>query len=258
MLGAWNTVRRMTIDLQTSLGTTPRDGWRDEFRRGLAGCLPILLGVIPGAMVLGAQAAQKGLRLGEVPLMTGLNFAGGSEFAAIQLWTSPPHVAVIVFVTFLVNSRHLLMGAALAPYLQHLPKRKVFPALFLMCDESWALGIADARRRAALGVGPAFSLPYFVGTGACIWLAWVGFTSLGAALGPLLGDVEAYGFNLAFPAIFLVLLRGMWTGFRAARPWLVALVVAALTYLLVPGAWYVAAGALSGLAAAWLLAGDAR
>ena len=41
------------------------------------------------------------------------------------------------------------------------------------------------------------------------------------------------------------------------RPWLVALVVAALTHLLVPGAWYVAAGALSGLAAAWLLAGDA-
>jgi 4-azaleucine resistance transporter AzlC len=258
MLGAWNTVRRMTIDLQTSLGTTPRDGWRDEFRRGLASCLPILLGVIPGAMVLGAQAAQKGLRLGEVPLMTGLNFAGGSEFAAIQLWTSPPHVAVIVFVTFLVNSRHLLMGAALAPYLQHLPKRKVFPALFLMCDESWALGIADARRRAAQGNEPAFSLPYFVGTGACIWLAWVGFTSLGAALGPLLGNVEAYGFNLAFPAIFLVLLRGMWTGFRAARPWLVALVVAALTYLLVPGAWYVAAGALSGLAAAYFLAGDAR
>lgn len=253
----------MTVDLQTSPGATQRDDWRDEFRRGVAACLPILLGVVPGAMVLGALAAQKGLRLGEVPLMTGLNFAGGSEFAAIQLWTSPPHVALIAFITFLVNSRHLLMGAALAPYLQHLPKRKVFPALFLMCDESWALGLADARRRAAQGIGtthngPAFSLPYFVGTGACIWLAWVGFTSLGAAVGPLLGDVEAYGFNLAFPAVFLVLLRGMWTGFRAARPWLVALVVAALTYLLVPGAWYVAAGALSGLAAAWFLAGNIR
>ncbi|RUX98980.1 branched-chain amino acid ABC transporter permease, partial [Mesorhizobium sp. M2A.F.Ca.ET.040.01.1.1] len=45
-------------------------------------------------------------------------------------------------------------------------------------------------------------------------------------------------------------------GFAAARPWLVSLVVAALTYLVVPGAWYVAAGALSGLVAAWFLAGE--
>ena len=36
------------------------------------------------------------------------------------------------------------------------------------------------------------------------------------------------------------------------------LVVAALVYLLVPGGWYVVAGALSGLAAAWLLAEPAR
>ncbi len=260
MRAAWNTVRRMSSETATldqgKAGKT--GGWRSEFRRGVAACSPVLLGVAPCALVLGAQAAQKGMSLLEVPLMTGSNFAGGSEFAAIQLWTSPPHVALIAFITFLVNSRHLLMGAALAPYLQHLPKRKVFPALFLMCDETWALSLADARRRARLREkGPAFSLPYYVGAGLCVYVAWVAFTSLGAALGPVMGNAEAYGFNLAFPAIFLVLLRGMWTGFRAARPWLVSLVVAALTYLFVPGAWYVAAGALSGLAAAWLLASDA-
>jgi predicted branched-subunit amino acid permease len=256
MRTVWNTVRRMSSDIAT-LDDAKTSGWRSEFRRGVAACSPVLLGVAPCALVLGAQAAQKGMSVLEVPLMTGSNFAGGSEFAAIQLWTSPPHVALIAFITFLVNSRHLLMGAALAPFIQHLPKRKVFPALFLMCDETWALSLADARRRAALGVGPAFSLPYYVGTGLCVYVAWVAFTTLGAALGPVMGNVEAYGFNLAFPAIFLVLLRGMWTGFRAARPWLVSLVVAALTYLFVPGAWYVAAGALSGLAAAWLLASDA-
>jgi predicted branched-subunit amino acid permease len=45
-------------------------------------------------------------------------------------------------------------------------------------------------------------------------------------------------------------------GHEGARPWLVSLVVAAATYLLIPGAWYVASGA-AGLAAAWLLAEDA-
>lgn len=227
-----------------------------EFRRGLAAATPMLLGVVPYALVLGAQAAQRGLSVLEVPLMTGLNFAGGSEFAAIQLWTSPPHVLLIAAITLLVNSRHFLMGAALAPFIRHLPKRQVFPALFLMCDESWAVGLADAQRRATAGARPAFSLPFYLGAGLAVYLAWVAFTTCGAALGPVLGDVETYGFAMAFPAVFLVLLRGMWKGFAAARPWLVSLVAAALIYLLVPGAWYVAAGALSGLVAAWFLAGE--
>jgi len=233
-----------------------RSGRGSEFRRGAAAGLPVLLGIIPYALVLGAQAAQKGLSIVEVPLMTGLNFAGGSEFAAIQLWTSPPHVLLIVAITFLVNSRHLLMGAALAPFIRHLPKRKAFASLFLMCDESWALGLADAKRRQSKGVNPALGLTFYAGVAIPFYLAWVLFTTLGAAFGPMMGDLRPYGFDMAFPAVFLVLLAGMWKGFAAARPWLVSLVVAALTYLTIPGAWYVAAGALSGLVAAYLLAGE--
>lgn len=228
-----------------------------EFWRGIVSCTPVLLGIVPYALVLGAQAAQKGLSVIEVPLMTGLNFAGGSEFAAIQLWTSPPHIMLIVAITFLVNSRHLLMGAALTPFLRKLPKRKALPALFFMCDESWALSLADSKERTSAGAYPAFSLPYYLGAALPFYLTWVIFTTLGAVFGPVLGNVETYGFDMAFPAVFLVLLRGMWKGMARARPWLVSLVVAALTFLFVPGAWYVATGALSGLVAAYFLSGDA-
>ena len=238
------------------IGTgAPGASARSEAWRGLAASLPVMIGFVPFALVFGAQASQKGLGAVEVPLMTGLNFAGGSEFAVIGLWTSPPHVLPLAAVTLLVNSRHLLMGAALAPYLQHLPRRKAFPALFFMCDESWAMGLADARRRAAAGVHNAFSLPYYLGAGIGMYLTWVVATAAGAALGPTLGDVEAYGFGMAFPAVFLVMLRGMWKGLRAARPWIVSLVVASVTHLLLPGAWYVAAGAVSGLVSAYLWAG---
>jgi 4-azaleucine resistance transporter AzlC len=235
----------MDICVEDNLETTRQS----EFRRGIAAALPVMIGFVPFALVLGAQAVGKGFSALEVPLMTGLNFGGGSEFAVVGLWTSPPHLLLIVAVTFLVNCRHLLMGAALVPHLRHLPKRTVLPALFLMCDESWALGLADAQRRAS-----GFSLPYYLGVSAGLYLMWVTFTALGALLGPVIGDVSAYGFEMAFPAVFLVLLRGMWKGARAARPWLVSLVAAAGTHLLVPGAWYVAAGAVSGVAAAWLLA----
>ncbi len=231
--------------------TTPLPCKSREMRRGLTDALPVMAGFVPFALVLGAQATQKGFGALEVPLLTGLNFAGGSEFAAVALWTSPPHMLLIVAITFLVNSRHLLMGAVLTPYLQNLPKRKVLSALFFMCDESWALGLADAQRRARAGNANAFSLRYYFGASLGLYLTWVVATAIGAAVGPMIGDVEAWGLHMAFPAVFLVLLRGMWKGVRACLPWLVSLVVAAAAYLLAPGAWYVAAGALSGLAAAY-------
>ncbi len=232
-----------------ALAAPARSARRTEFRRGLRASLPVMLGFAPFALVLGAQAAQKGLSTLEVPLLSGLNFAGGSEFTAIRLWTSPPHVLLIVAMSFLVNCRHILMGAALAPYLGHLPRRQALPALFLMCDESWAMALADARQRSAR----CLSLAYYLGVSAGLYLSWVVFTALGAALGPAVGNLERYGFDMAFTAVFLVLLRGMWRGTRRCRPWLVSLVVAATTCLFVPGAWYVAAGTAAGLAAAlWL------
>lgn len=226
-----------------------------EWRRAVRETLPMLLGFVPIALVLGAQAAQKGITAAELMLMTGLNFAGGSEFVAIDLWTSPPSAPLIVAMTLLVNSRHVLMGAALAPFLAHLPLRRALPALYLMCDEAWALGITRSRARREAGCEPAFSPSYYFTAALLLWSNWVGFTGLGAAIAPWVGDIRPWGFDMAFAAIFLVLMRGMWRGFRAARPWLVSLVCAGGAYLLVPGGWYVLVGAVSGVASAWVLGG---
>lgn len=157
-----------------------------EVGRGLKDSVAVAVGFLPFALVLGGQAVGKGLTVFEVPLPTGLNFGGGSEFAAIGLWTSPPQLALLVGVTLLVNSRHLLMGATLAPYLRGLPKKLALPCLFLMCDESWALSLADAQRRRKDNASNELSL------------------------GSSMGDITRYGFDMAFPAVFFVLLRGMW------------------------------------------------
>jgi predicted branched-subunit amino acid permease len=80
------------------------------------------------------------------------------------------------------------------------------------------------------------------------------FTAIGALVGPALADVTRYGFDMAFSAVFIVMLAGIWRGVAASRPWIVSLVVAAMTHLLVPGAWYIPAGSLSGVMAAYFWA----
>lgn len=224
-----------------------------EWKRGIIASLPVLFGFIPFGLLLGVQAVQKGLSPGELALMTGLNFGGGSEFAAIALWSTPPQLLTIVLVSMLVNSRHLVMGASLTPYISHLPRRKALPALFLMCDESWAMTLSDARRRQAAGEQPSFSMAFYLGLAGSIWLIWICSTVTGALLGPIIGDITRFGFDMAFPAVFLVLLKSMWKGRKMALPWLVSLVCAGATYHWVPGAVYVPVGTLSGIIAILLL-----
>ncbi|MEB3767897.1 AzlC family ABC transporter permease [Acinetobacter sp. MD2] len=226
-----------------------------EFKRGLKASIPVLLGIVPFALVLGTQATSKGFSILEIPLLTGLNFAGGSEFAILEVWTNPPHILMLMFITFLVNSRHLLMGASLVPYLKHLPNSKAFPALFFMCDESWALGLADAQRKSNYG-SPQFSMSFYSGICFALYAMWISFTTLGGVIGPILGDISRLGFDMAFPAVFLVLLKGMWKGFSAARPWFVSLIAAIIAYHYLPQGWYVPIGAITGIATAFFLAGD--
>ncbi len=215
--------------------------------------LPVLLAVAAYGLVFGAQASQKGLRLLEVPLMTGSNYAGGSEFAAVGLWASPPPVLLIAAVTFLINSRHIVMGATMTPYIHHLARWKRLVVLFLMADETWALSYRDTCRREQRGVVRPFSVGYYFGVGGTMYLTWLGSTALGAMAGYVLGDVAAFGFGMALPAVFLVIIAGMWKGARNAAPWAVSLVVAAVTSISTPGAWYVVAGTLAGLGAAFAL-----
>ena len=227
-----------------------------EFLRGLKTSIPMLLGIIPFALVLGTQAAQKGFSAIEVPLLTGLNFAGGSEFAIIEVWTQPPQLLFLILITFLVNSRHILMGASLAPYIRHLPNRKALALLFFMCDESWALSITDAHKNNPRNPYHGFSVFFYIGLCFALYVMWVVFTTLGVGIGSFLGDVTRFGFDMAFPAVFLVLLRGMWKGFKPALPWLLSLVTAALAYLYLPNGWYVLIGSITGVIAAFFLVGD--
>lgn len=225
------------------------EGRYQSFKKGLVAAIPIMLSFIPFALVLGAQAIQKQMKVGEISSLVALNFAGGSEFVAVNLWSSPPHLLLLASMTLLVNSRHILMGAALTPYLKGIPKHKVLLALFFMTDESWAMGLTEAKKSSSL----TFNYWYYLGVSFGLYVMWVLGTTTGALIGPLIGDVTHYGFDMAFVAVFFVLLKGMWKGVVAAIPWLVSLLVAIGAYLVLPGAWYVLCGALAGLLTAFIM-----
>ena len=222
---------------------------RDDARRGLGDIWPAMLAAVPIALLFGALAAGKGLSSLEIMLMSLLVFAGGAQFAAVELWATPAPIGALVFSTLLINARHVLMSASLVPKLQGFSRWQTLAGLYYMADENWALAEKRARsHRLTPAYWFAMTVPFV--------LLFVAFATLGGIIGSVLGDPRRFGADFAFTALFIALVAAFWKG--RVTFWTVAAagIASALTYRFAGPPWHVLAGALSGLAAAWIAAGD--
>ena len=218
-------------------------GWREDFLLGAWQMLPLLLACIPFALILGATAAQKTISPAETTLMSAIVFAGSAQFVAVGLWEHPIPAMVIIISTAMINSRHLLMSAAIGPDMGRFGSRQSYLALFFLADEIWAV----ALRRAAEGrLTPA----YYFGQALPFYASWLFWTTLGNMVGSAIADPSRYGFDYAFTVVFLVVLLGFWRRQRAFLPILVSAACALLAWKFLPGVWYVFFGGMAGTVAA--------
>ncbi|HEX2884927.1 AzlC family ABC transporter permease [Vineibacter terrae] len=214
---------------------------------GVRDILPAMIAAMPIGLLFGALGVGKGLSVLEAGLMSILVFAGGAQFAALELWTYPVPILALAFSTLLINARHVLMGASLAPKTVGFSLLQRLGAAWVLTDEAWALA---ERRALQQRITPA----YWFAVAAMLPLAWIGSTFLGAWLGSFLGDPKRLGADFAFTALFIALIAGLWKGRATAITVIASAAAAALAYLTVGAPWHVAAGAVSGISAAWCAA----
>lgn len=210
------------------------------FLLGMRLFLPVAISIAAYGLVWGVLAGQAGLSPFEVLLMSGLVFAGASQFVALESWTPGdlPILAIII-TTGIVNLRMLLMTATLRPLTTQLPWWQAAASVYLVADENWAMTMAQIGK-------PHGTLGFLVGSGVCSWLAWTGSTLTGRLLGAVIDRPEAYGLDFAFTATFIALLLGMWKGRGDLVPWIVAALAAIVTARIVPGNWSIIVGGLLG------------
>jgi 4-azaleucine resistance transporter AzlC len=183
--------------------------------------------------------------------MSATVFAGASQFVALGLWRDPAPILLIVAATALVNARHLLMGASLAPRLREFSPAKRRLCLFFLVDESWALAERRARERA---LTPA----YYAGLMLPLYSVWVVFTAVGAIVGAAIEEPQRFGLDFAFTAFFVGLIVALARDRASLAAVAASGVAAALTHLVTPGPLPILAGSLAGLAAAALLGKGGR
>jgi predicted branched-subunit amino acid permease len=157
-----------------------------------------VVGLAVGAfgVAFGVTAVASGLLPWFAVLSSIVVFAGASQFAFVAVAAAGDPLTGAVS-GILLNLRIIAFSFALAPRLGpgSVPARMLDG--YLITDESAAIAFegdrAGTRRRLRVA-------------GASVLVFWVSATALGAYGGDLLGDVGAYGLDVAFPAAFIALL----------------------------------------------------
>jgi predicted branched-subunit amino acid permease len=206
------------------------------------GCLqvaPVTVYVVPFGVAFGVAATAKGLPPDMSIFMSAAVMAGASQFAALDLWHAPLPLATMALTVLAVNARHILFGAALAPWLLQLPVIQRLAATAILSDANFAQA-ASAREQGETDAG------VLCGAGLLLWLIWTVSTAAGAFGGTLLGGLPRFGFDAVMVAYFAATVLVQWRGRGDALPWAATAVVAVVGSHILPAGWHIVAGALTG------------
>ena len=222
----------------------------DEFWPGVRDSLPVLLGVIPFGLTCGVMGVTVGMTSLETILMSMLVFAGASQFVSMtMLGAGITGFSLIILTTLLINLRHLLMGASLAPYMTRLPFPLQALLAFGIVDETYALTMNRIRQK-------EYSPSYQLGCNLPFYAIWITSTAAGVFLGGHIPDPLAWGLDFALPATFLALLTPRLVDRASFCVCAVSALVAVLGALYLPGKWYIIIACLVASAAGGMLEGE--
>jgi 4-azaleucine resistance transporter AzlC len=169
----------------------------------------IAVSIVAFGIVYGIAARDTGLSLIETISMSALPFAGASQFAALGYLDQGLSWAVVIGMTALLNARHLLYSASLAPYLVDVPLAQRAAMAQLLTDEAFALTTNHFKR-----LGRSDVVGYWIVAVAGVYLPWNLGTAVGAIAGGFIPDPSLLGLDVVFPASMAGLAVGLVTGRR--------------------------------------------
>lgn len=147
-------------------------------RQAIADATPLFLPAIPFGFVLGLAMTESSMPTAVAWLTSPLLFAGAAQLAVVTLAGTASVWAVIV-AGLIINTRHVMYSAALAPAFQQQPRWVRWVGSFMLIDQIFALAVMHADRP------PAEFRRYYLTAGFFFYLNWQWATALGMLVGPV-------------------------------------------------------------------------
>lgn len=167
-------------------GRALRDGLVLAFAVGLVG------------IVFGVLARSSGLSVAKTCAMSLLVFTGASQLAAVGVIGSGGSSAAALGSALLLAARNTLYGPVVAPWFADRSRATRAGVAQIIIDESTGMGAAQDT--------PSERRTGFLAAGLGTYVAWNSGTLLGAVAGDLIGDLQKWGLDAAFPAVYVAML----------------------------------------------------
>jgi 4-azaleucine resistance transporter AzlC len=160
-------------------------------RTTLRAVVLVCLAVALVAASYGAIAVASGFPLWLPMVQSVLVLAGSSELLFVGLVAAGGNPIAVACAGLLVNARHVPYGLALPPGVTGSGWRRLL-GTHVMNDESVVFGLSNGRAAYwACGLG--------------VLIAWPGGATIGALLGSVVHNTNAFGLDATFPAVILAL-----------------------------------------------------
>jgi len=193
---------------------------RSIVKQGIADAVPLFVPAIPFAFVIGVVIVDSGISPVVGWSSSWIIFGGAAQLTLISLLGSGAAVAAAISAGLVVNARHLMYSAAMAPVFQHQPRWMRWIGPYLLIDQQFALAMlrADDDRRTFR--------TYYLSSGLVFWTMWQITTVVGIMLGPIVP--VSWSLEFAVSILFLGLIV---MGIDKYPKLIAALVGAGVTYL---------------------------
>ena len=170
-------------------------------RAAVVDTLPTVFGYLGIATAFGVIARASGFSTITVILMSVIIYAGSAQFTTVSMLAAGSPIASIVFATFMVNSRMILMSTTVAPYFKKDSLGKGMLIGTLLTDESFALAMNKLNY-----TNGKMNFSWFNTENIISYSTWVIATMIGALLGNFIEDPKKLGLDFANVAMFIGLL----------------------------------------------------
>ena len=170
------------------------------FFLGCKDVVPLLIPVVPFGIIFGVIGIESGLGAIVTFLMSIIIFAGSSQLAFVQLFTSGATTPVILSSVAIINSRHFLYSAVIAQYLTKLTLFWKIILSYFLTDQAFAVSQKYFKKQP----NNQQRHYYLLGSGFTLWFVW----QLSTVTGIFLGEVIPKELNLGFavPLTFISLI----------------------------------------------------
>ena len=174
---------------------------RQKFVAGMRATVPLLFGILPFGLIAGVTAVKVGLSPVQMIGMSFLVYAGAAQLAIIGLIGQTAPIAVVVLTAAVINLRHIMYSASIAPYFRPFDTATKWISAYFLNDETYAVSITEFRTS---GADVRSRRPFYFGSGVAMLATWVVSTGVGAILGANLPT--GLSLEFAIPLTYMALL----------------------------------------------------